>query len=109
MGGRTTRNERFRRGERKMTDERRGDERSPSFTEVELITQGSEGETSFPIILRDTGGTGVGGVSVGQGAFAPRGDAILRDTASGDRPVRVVWTKKLAEYVHMVGLEVVDG
>lgn len=92
-----------------MTEERRGDERSPSFRNVELITQGPEGAASFPIILRDTGGTGVGGVYVGQNAFTPRGDATLRDAKGGDRTVRVIWTRKLADYVHMVGLEVVDG
>ena len=66
-------------------------------------------EISFPLILRDSGGDGLGGVYVGQGEFAPDGDAVLRDREADDRRVRIVWTKKIADYVHMVGLESSDG
>lgn len=92
-----------------MTDERRDEERSPTFRHVELITTGPAGQASFPIILRDTGSAGIGGVYVGQDAFTPLGDATLRDAGGGDRTVRVIWTKKLADYVHIVGLEVAAG
>jgi hypothetical protein len=89
-----------------MDDERRDEARAASFRQVELVTTGPEGEVSFPIILRDAGRSGLGGVYVGQDEFNPRGDAELRDEQAGDRTVRVVWTRKLAEYVHIVGLEV---
>lgn len=93
-----------------MNDERRDETRSHTFRNVELVTVDPNGvEISFPLILRDSGGDGLGGVYVGQDEFAPDGDAILRDREAGDRRVRIVWTKKIADYVHMVGLESSDG
>ncbi len=91
-----------------MNDERRDEERSHTFRSVELVTgEPGGGEASFPLILRDSGGDGLGGVYVGQDDFAPEGDAILRDREAGDRRVHIVWTKKIADYVHMVGLEAI--
>ncbi len=89
-----------------MADERRDEERVPTFRQVELVTKGALGEASFPIILRDSGGAGIGGVYVGQGDFLPQGDAVLRDVEGDDRVVQVIWTKKVADYVFIVGLEV---
>ncbi len=92
-----------------MNDERRDEERSHRFRSVELVTSGPDGtEPTYPLILRDAGDVGLGGVYVGQDEFAPEGDAILRDVETGDRRVRIVWTKKVADYVHMVGLESSD-
>ena len=89
-----------------MNDDRRNGEREPTFRQVELVTTGPGGQASFPIILRDAGEAGLGGVYVGQDAFTPKGSAELRDEDGGDRAVRVIWTRKLAEYVHIVGFEV---
>jgi hypothetical protein len=89
-----------------MDDERRDGQREPTFRQAELVTTGSEGEASFPIILRDAGLAGIGGVYVGQDPFTPEGAAELRDADGGNQMVRVIWTRKLAEYVHIVGLEV---
>ncbi len=92
-----------------MNDERRDEARSHTFSSVELVTVGPGGiEASFPLILRDSGGTGLGGVYVGQEVFAPEGDAVLRDPEADDRQVRIAWTKKVADYLHMVGLELTD-
>jgi len=90
-----------------MSDERRDEERSPTFKPADLVTNGSGREKSFPVILRDSGGDGIGAVYVGHDPFVPECDAVLRDSTGEDRNVRVVWSKKLAEYVHIVGLEVV--
>lgn len=89
-----------------MTEERRDEDRAPTFRQAELVTEGPEGDASYPIILRDAGRAGIGGVYVGHGPFIPKGDATLRDAIGGDRVVRVIWTKKLADYVHIVGLEI---
>jgi len=93
-----------------MNDERRDQGREPTFRNVELVITGPSGiETAFPVILRDSGGAGLGGVYVGQDLSVPVGDAVLRDAGGGDRKVRVVWTKKVADSVQMLGLETTDG
>jgi len=90
-----------------MNDDRRDQDREPTFRNVELVITGPSGiEFAFPVILRDSGEAGVGGVYVGQDLFIPEGDAVLKDD-DGDKAVRVVWTKKVAESVQMIGLEVV--
>jgi hypothetical protein len=90
-----------------MNDERRDQAREPSFRNVELVIAGPSGiEVGFPVILRDSGRNGLGGVYVGQDLFIPEGDAVVKDDDSDTR-VRVVWTKKVAEYVQILGLELV--
>lgn len=89
-----------------MSDERRDDDRSPDFRNVELVTTNGEGnEKAYPVTLRDTSDTGLGGMYVGQETLSPAATFVLRDPATGDRRVRIVWTKRVAEYVHMLGLE----
>jgi hypothetical protein len=34
---------------------------------------------------------------------------VLRDTEGADRRVRIVWTKRVADYVQMLGLEVSEN
>ena len=93
-----------------MNDERRDADRSPTFRNVELITTGATGdEVVYPIILRDSGESGLGGVYVGQDPFAPEGTATLRDSEGRERDVRIVWTKEVADFLHMVGLEIDDS
>ena len=93
-----------------MSDERRGEDRSPSFRSVELISTDHGGnETSFPVILRDSGGDGLGAVYIGQEPLDPEGDFLLRDSNGGDRGVRIVWAKRVAEYVQMLGLIIADA
>lgn len=91
-----------------MSDERRDDERNPDFRNVELVTTNSGGnEKSYPVTLRDTSGRGLGGMYVGQDTLSPAGTFVLRDADVGaDRRVRIVWTKRVADYVQMLGLEV---
>jgi hypothetical protein len=89
-----------------VNDERRDQEREPNFRNVELVITGPSGiEVGFPVILRDAGRNGLGGVYVGQDLFIPEGDALLKDE-DADKMVRVVWTKKVAEYVQILGLEI---
>ena len=89
-----------------MNAERRDAARGPTFRSVELVIADPQGnETSYPIILRDSGGSGLGGVYVGQDRFSPVGSGILRDTEGEERSIRIVWTKKVADSVHMVGFE----
>jgi hypothetical protein len=61
-----------------MSDERRDDERSPDFRNVELVTtNGGGNERKYP--------------------------------ADGEnRRVRIVWAKRVADYVQMLGLEEVS-
>ena len=94
-----------------MSDERRDDDRSPDFRNVELVTTNSGGnEKSFPVTLRDTSGSGLGGMYVGQETLSPSATFVLRDDSEeGDQRVRIVWTKRVADYVQMLGLEVSDS
>jgi hypothetical protein len=93
-----------------MSDERRDNDRSPNFRNVELVTVNSGGnEKAFPVTLRDTSGNGLGGMYVGQDTLSPAATFVLRDTEEEvDRRVRIVWTKRVADYVQMLGLEVSD-
>ena len=89
-----------------MSDERRDDERSPDFRNVELVTTNSGGnERTYPVTLRDTSKTGLGGMYVGQDTLNPTASFVLRGADGEDRRVRVVWAKRVAEYVQMLGLE----
>ena len=93
-----------------MSDERRDDERSPDFRNVELVTINSGGnERTFPVTLRDTSESGLGGMYVGQDTLSPGGSFILRDEDGEDHRVRIVWTKRVADYVQMLGLEVSEN
>ena len=93
-----------------MSDERRDDDRSPDFRNVELVTTNSGGnEKTYPVTLRDTSDRGLGGMYVGQDTLSPSGSFVLRDTNGEDRRVRIVWTKRVAEYVQMLGLEVSEN
>jgi hypothetical protein len=92
-----------------MTDERRDDDRSPDFRRVELIAVNSGNEKSYPVTLRDTSERGLGGMYVGQDTLSPAGTFVLRDAGAGDRRVRVVWSKRVADYVQMLGLEVSEN
>ena len=93
-----------------MSDERRDDERSPDFRNVELVTINSGGnERTYPVTLRDTSDSGLGGMYVGQDTLSPAGSFVLRDEDGEDRRVRIVWTKRVADYVQMLGLEVNDN
>ncbi len=93
-----------------MSDERRDDDRSPDFRNVELVTVNSGGnEKTYPVTLRDTSGSGLGGMYVGQETLSPAGSFVLRDAGGEDRRVRIVWTKRVADYVQMLGLEVSEN
>lgn len=93
-----------------MTDERRDGERSPDFRRVELVAVNSGGnEKSYPVTLRDTSEGGLGGMYVGQDTLSPGGTFVLRDAGASDRRVRVVWSKRVADYVQMLGLEVSEN
>jgi len=93
-----------------MSDERRGEDRSPSFRSVELIVTDDGGnETSFPVILRDRGKAGLGAVYIGQEPLDPDSDFMLRDSNGGDRGIRIVWAKRVADYVQMLGLVIAEG
>jgi hypothetical protein len=93
-----------------MSDERRDDGRNPDFRNVELVTTNSGGnEKAYSVTLRDTSGTGLGGMYVGQETLSPMATFVLRDTEGADRRVRIVWTKRVADYVQMLGLEVSEN
>lgn len=93
-----------------MSDERRDDGRSPDFRNVELVTTNSGGnEKTYPVTLRDTSDKGLGGMYVGQETLSPTATFVLRDAEGGDRRVRIVWTKRVADYVQMLGLEISEN
>jgi len=94
-----------------MSDERRDDERSPDFRKVELVTWNHFGnEKIYPVTLRDTSDKGLGGMYVGQEPLSPAGTFVLRDAEKQETcRVRIVWSKKVADYVQMLGIEVSEN
>jgi hypothetical protein len=94
-----------------MSDERRDDERSPDFRNVELVTVNDHGnQKSYPVTLRDTSDRGLGGMYVGQETLSAAGTFVLRDAEKEDDcRVRIVWSKKVADYVQMLGIEVSES
>ena len=93
-----------------MSDERRDDDRAPDFRNVELVTINSGGnERKYPVTLRDTSDKGLGGMYVGQETLSPTASFVLRDEEGDDQRVRIVWTKRVADYVQMLGLEVSEN
>lgn len=86
-----------------MDGDRRSQDRMAEFRSVELIAV-SGAEQVFPIILRDSSGMGLGGLYVGKELLDPNGDFLLREEGADDREVRVVWARRVAEYVQLVGL-----
>jgi len=62
------------------------------------------------VTLRDSSDTGLGGMYVGEDALSPTANFVLRESEEGeDRRVRIVWTKRVADYVQMLGLEVSEN
>jgi len=94
-----------------MSDERRDDNRSPDFRSVELVAINSGGnEKAYPVTLRNTSESGLGGMYVGEDVLSPAATFVLRETEQEeDRRVRIVWTKRVADYVQMLGLEVSES
>ena len=93
-----------------MSDERRDSDRSPSFNYVKLTSTDADGrEKTFPVILRDRSGSGFGGMYIGQDVLSPQGEYLLRDPNGGEKKVRIVWTKRVADYVQMLGMELVES
>lgn len=91
------------------SDERRDNGRVPSFSYVKLVTKDSSGnEKVLPMILRDRSGTGVGAMYIGKEVLNPAGDYILRDPEGHEQEVRLVWTRRVADYVQMLGLAIAD-
>ena len=93
-----------------MSDERRTNRRDPNFVNVELVTTDASGkEKSYPIILRDRSGTGLGAMYIGKEVLSPKTDFTLRGGGDDDRRVRIVWTKQVADFVLMMGMELAEA
>jgi len=91
------------------SDEQRDNGRVPSFSYVKLVTTDSGGkEKALPMILRDRSGTGVGAMYIGKEVLNPAGEYILRDAEGHEEWVRLVWTRRVADYVQMLGLAIAD-
>jgi hypothetical protein len=89
-----------------MTEERRGKERHTSFRMVGLIARDRAGnQREIPIMLRDISGNGIGGVYVGEDPLQMEDEFFLKEADETVKPVRIMWTKKIADYVTMLGLE----
>ena len=93
-----------------MNNERRDIDRSPDFQNLKLVTtDGSGGERSYPITLRDTSVTGLGAMYVGKDVLNPKDDFLLRGGRAGDRKIHIIWTKQVADFVLMLGMEFSDA
>ena len=93
-----------------MNDKQRDQVRDPTFHNVELVTTDASGhEKTYPLTLRDSSGTGVGAMYIGKEVLNPKCDYLLRDAGAGDRKVRIMWTKQVADFVLMLGMELADA
>ena len=93
-----------------MTSERRDSTRDPSFHSVELVTSDASGsERTYPVTLRDTSGKGLGAMYIGKEVLNPKNDFRLRDSRGGEQKVRIVWTKQVADFVLIMGMEVAEA
>ncbi len=91
------------------SDERRDLGRVPSFSYVKLVTtDGSGNEKVLPMILRDRSTTGVGAMYIGKEVLNPAGEYVLRDAEGNERKVKLVWTRRVADFVQMLGLAIAD-
>ncbi len=93
-----------------MSDERRTRKRDSNFVNVELVTiDPSDREKTYPIVLRDRSGSGLGAMYIGKEVLSPKKDFVLRGAFDEDRRVRIVWTKQVADFVLMIGMEVAEA
>jgi hypothetical protein len=93
-----------------MNSERRDTARDPKFHSVELVTSDASGrERTYPVTLRDTSGKGLGAMYIGKEVLNPKGDYRLRDSGGGEQKIRIVWTKQVADFVLMMGMEVAEA
>ena len=93
-----------------MNDKQRDQVRDPTFRNVELVTTDASGrEKTYPLTLRDTSGAGFGAMYIGKEVLNPKSDYLLRDADTGDREVRIMWTKQVADFVLMLGMELADA
>jgi hypothetical protein len=93
-----------------MNDERRDQDRRPDFHTMKLVTSDDSGrEKSYPVTLRDTSGTGLGAMYVGKEVLNPKDDFLLKGGADGDRKIRIMWTKQVADFVLMLGMEYAES
>ncbi len=93
-----------------MNSERRDTARDPKFHSVELVTSDASGrERTYPVTLRDTSGKGLGAMYIGKEVLNPKNDYRLRDSEGGEQKIRIVWTKQVADFVLMMGMEVADA
>ena len=93
-----------------MSGEKRDQKRSPDFRSVELVTSDpGGGERAYPLILRDSSGAGLGGLYVGKDPLNPKADFVLREPGGGDRRIRIVWARRVADYVQLLGLVFAEG
>ena len=92
-----------------MNDERRSNQRSPDIRYVKLVAVSGDGsEKVYPLILRDVSNDGVGGMFIGSELLDIDKDYVLRVSDGKERAVRIVWTKQVAELVHILGMKFTD-
>ena len=93
-----------------MSVERRNVQRDSNFVNVELVTTDAAGrEKIYPIVLRDRSGSGLGAMYIGKEVLSPTKDFLLRAGDDDDLRVRIVWTKQVADFVLMMGMEVAEA
>lgn len=93
-----------------MNEEQRDQDRIPDFRTLKLVTFDDSGvEKSYPITLRNRSETGLGALYVGKEILNPKDDFMLKSGAGGDQKVRIIWTKQVAQFVLMLGMEFAES
>ena len=93
-----------------MTDERRMSARYPSFTMLDLVARDRQGEErTLSIITRDRNSSGIGGVYIGQEPVDPESTFFLKTEENTVRELKLAWGKKIAEYVYLLGFEILEA
>lgn len=93
-----------------MNEEQRDQDRIPDFRTLKLVTFDDSGvEKSYPVTLRNRSEAGLGALYVGKEILDPKNDFLLKGGAGGDQKVRIIWTKQVAQFVLMLGMEFAES
>jgi|GEM_PF-6227998 len=85
-----------------MTIDKRVHERYPAFEVVKIRLTDAAGARTLSLLLRDRSKYGLGGVYVGQEELEMDLGYELEDGQEW-RPMRLVWKKRVADFVSVVG------
>ena len=88
-----------------MDNEQRNRDRTPNFEIVDLVVERGGTEEVHSIMLRDESPRGLGGVFIGHEPPNPENACFLQGPDGSRTPTRIVWVRKVADHVTLIGME----